>query len=117
MVLSEQDLRLSRQAAADGRIDEAIDHAKAARSIEPWSADPYTQLALLEKERGDISAALTYLKQAEDRDSEDWRLPVIEATLLQRRGDFSAARTAYLRAGRLSPLPVKSVVFAPPSQG
>ena len=117
VVLSEQDLRLSRQAAADGKIDEAINHAKAAKSIEPWSADPYTQLALLEKERGDIPAALAYIKQAEDRDSEDWRLPVIEATLLQRSGDFSAARTAYFRAAKLSPLPIKSVVFAAPSQG
>ncbi len=117
VVLSEQDLRQSRQAAGDGRLDDAIDHAKAARSIEPWSAEPYTQLALLEEERGDFSAALTYVKQAENRDSEDWRLPVIEATLLQRRGDFLAARTAYLRAGRLSPLPVKSVVFAPRTQG
>ena len=74
MVLSEQDLRLSRQAAADGRIDEAIDHAKAARSIEPWAADPYTQLALLEAQRGDLHAALADIKQAEERDSEDWRL-------------------------------------------
>jgi hypothetical protein len=117
VVLSEQNLRLSREAASDGRIDEAISRAKAARSIEPWSADPYTQLALLERERGDISAALGYVRQAEERDSEDWRLPVIEATLLQRSGDFSSARTAYLRAGRLSPLPVKSIVFAPASQG
>ena len=117
VVLSQQDLRLSRDAAADGRIDEAIDHANAANDVEPWSAEPYIELALLARDRGDVSAGLAYVKKAEARDSEDWRLPVIEATLLRTRGDFAAARKAYLRAGRLSSLPVNSVVFAPPSQG
>jgi O-antigen ligase/polysaccharide polymerase Wzy-like membrane protein len=116
VVLTELEMQKSRDAAAAGRIGEATDRARAAKTVQPWSSEPYTQLAELEAQSGDISQALTDLRQAEDRDSEDWRLPLIEASLLQRRGDGAAAHLAYQRAKSLSPLPLVSVVF-PPSQG
>src|SRR5262249_22727277 len=91
VVLTEPDLRQSRSAAAAGKVDQAIAHARAARTVQPWSAEPYTQLALLEEERGDYDQAIAYLKQAEERDSGDWRLPLIEFRLEGRRGDTAAA--------------------------
>jgi hypothetical protein len=115
VVLTQLELRQSRDAAGSQNIAEAIDRARAARTVQPWSAAPYTQLALLEQQRGDVPAALAALQQAEERDSEDWRLPLIEASLLQARGDGAAAQAAYRRAQSLSPLSLISVLY--PAQG
>jgi hypothetical protein len=104
VVLSELQLDQSRDAAAANRIDDGIHRAEEARTVQPWSAEPYTQLVLLEEQRGDVEQALADLRKAEARDSEDWRLPLIEARLQQTRGDEPAARTALERARRLSPM-------------
>lgn len=103
VVLTELELRQSRDAAAASRIDDGIDRARAARTVMPWSAEPYTQLALLEEERGDFDRALSYLSQAQDRDTNDWRLALIESRLHSERGDGPAAGTAMGRAHSLSP--------------
>ena len=104
VVLAEIELRQSRSAAADGNFSEGIHRAQQARTVEPWSAEPYTQLALLEEQRGNVDQALADLHNAENRDSEDWRLSLIEARLQQRQGDMPAARKALERAQTLSPL-------------
>src|SRR4051812_16919684 len=116
VLLANLELQRSRDAAAAGRIDDAIGRATAAKTIQPWSSEPYTQLALLESEKANIPQALAYLKQAENRDSEDWRLPLIEASLQQTGGNLTAARMAYRRAKSLTPLSPLSIVF-PPKQG
>jgi O-antigen ligase/polysaccharide polymerase Wzy-like membrane protein len=103
VVLSELELKQSREAAASNHIQDAIDRARAARTVVPWSAEPYTQLALLEEQRGDFQQALSYLGDAEARDTDDWRLALIEARLQAERGDGSAAGMAIDRAHRLSP--------------
>jgi hypothetical protein len=103
VVLTELELRQSRDAAASGRIDDAIDRARAARTVMPWSAEPYTQLALLEEERGSFDQALNYLGKAQNRDTDDWRLALIESRLQSERGDGPAAGTAMGRAVGLSP--------------
>jgi hypothetical protein len=104
VVLTELELKQSRTDASAARIEDGIQSAEHARTVQPWSAEPYTQLALLDEQRGDVDGALGYLQQAEDRDSEDWRLPLIEARLQSRRGDERAARVALDRARSLSPL-------------
>jgi O-Antigen ligase len=104
VALSELNLRQSRDAAAQSRFADGISKAEDAHTVLPWSAEPYTQLALLDEARGDVDGALAQLRKAEQRDSEDWRLPLIEARLQQRRGDRHAARTAMERAQSLSPL-------------
>ncbi len=106
VVLTELKLDQSREAAAHDRIDQGIERALEARTVQPWSAEPYTQLALLEESRGNFDAALARLRQAEARDSEDWRLPLIEARVQRERGDPLARREAIERAralNRLSP--------------
>jgi hypothetical protein len=116
VVLSELELKQSRSAAGDERIADGITRARQAHTVQPWSAEPYTQLALLDEERGDIDGALANLQNAEQRDSEDWRLPLIEARLQARRGNGPAARMAMQRARSLSPLlPIFN--STPPSQG
>jgi hypothetical protein len=115
VVLTELELRQSRDAAGSNDIAAAIDRARAAKTVQPWSSEPYTQLALLEQQRGDLAAALDALGEAEARDSEDWRLPFIEASLLQERGDGAGAQAAYRRAQSLSPLSLESILD--PNQG
>ena len=110
VVLTHLELDRSREAANANEIDAGIARARAAKTVQPWSSEPYTQLALLEEQRGDIPAALTALGQAEDRDSEDWRLPLIEARLQAKRGDQAASSRAIKRAEGLSPLPLNSLI-------
>jgi hypothetical protein len=104
VVLSDLQLDQSRDDAAADRIDEGIHRAEEAHTVQPWSAEPYTQLALLQEQRGDTEQALAALREAEERDSDDWRLPLIEARLQMTRGDEAAARMALERARRLSPM-------------
>jgi hypothetical protein len=103
VVLTQIELERSRSAAADGRIAEAINRAEQAHTVTPWSAEPFIQLALLQEDSGNLDQALHLLKEAESRDSEDWRLPVIEASLQGQRGDGQAARAAIARFSALSP--------------
>jgi hypothetical protein len=103
VVLTQIELDRSRSAAADGRIAEAIHRAEQAHTVTPWSGEPLVQLALLDSDRGDIDQALSELKEAESRDSDDWRLALIEASLQTNRGDGEAARIALDRSKALSP--------------
>jgi hypothetical protein len=103
VVLTQIELDRSRSAAADGRIAEAIHRAQQAHTVTPWAAEPIIQLTLLEQNAGNVDRALTLLKEAESHDSEDWRLPVIEASLQGQRGDAQAARAALAHSRVLSP--------------
>jgi O-Antigen ligase len=104
VVLAQIELDRSRSAAADGRIAEAIHRAEQAHTVTPWSSEPLIQLALLEQDSGNLDQALRRLQEAESRDSDDWRLALIETTLQAQRGDRSAASAAFDRSQALSPL-------------
>lgn len=110
VVLTHLELDRSREAANGNQVDAGIARARAAKTVQPWSSEPYTQLALLEEQRGDIPSALSALRQAEQRDSDDWRLPLIEARLQLKRGDQAASSQAIKRAQGLSPLPLDSLI-------
>jgi hypothetical protein len=110
VVLTQLELDRSRSAASADRIAEGIDRARAAKTVQPWSSEPYSQLALLESDMGDLPQALEYAHEARVRDPDDWRLWLIEASLLSRTGDGPGARAAYSRAESLSPVPLASVV-------
>jgi O-antigen ligase len=109
VTLTELELDQSRSAASASKIEDAMDRARAAKTVQPWSAEPYTQLALLEEQQGNIPGALANLRQAEQRDSQDWRLALIEASLESRRGDQAAAARALARAEQLSPFPLNQL--------
>lgn len=106
VVLTNLELDRSRSAAEANHLEEGIDRAQAAKTVQPWSSEPYTRLALLEYENGNIGQAMSYLRQAQQRDSDDWRLWLIEATLLDRSGDGAGSQAAYQRAQGLSPVPL-----------
>ncbi len=102
--LEQLKLERSREAAAAGEVSRAIERAEEARTVQPFSPEPYTQLALLEEARGDLDEALERLAEARRRDSEDWRLALIEARLHRARGDEPAAQRSLAEARELNPL-------------
>jgi Flp pilus assembly protein TadD len=101
--VTELKLSQSRRAEERGDLAEAIERAKEARTVQPWSSRPYLALAGLERERGDRSAALDHIAEAEARDSEDWHLVSVEAVLLSESGDRRAGEEAFERARALNP--------------
>jgi hypothetical protein len=107
VVLSEIELQRSRDAAAGDDIAAGIGRAEQARTVTPWSAEPYLQLALLREAQGDYDEALSQLRQAESRDSGDWRLALIESRLQGERGKGKASVLALRRATELSPMYVE----------
>ncbi|HEX2088135.1 MAG TPA: O-antigen ligase family protein [Solirubrobacteraceae bacterium] len=101
--LASEELEASRGAAGEGDVAGALEHAASARALEPWAASPYTQLALLHEEAGDLETARARLADAIERDSRDWRLRLIAARLATKAGDVPAARAALAEARRLNP--------------
>ena len=112
VVLTELELDQSRDAAAAGRIDEAIDRALAARTVQPWSLRALHAAGAAGEADGNFDQALGDLRQAEQRDSEDWRLPVIEARLQSARGDGAAAQIRLRRASALSPVSLLPIIYS-----
>jgi hypothetical protein len=80
-------LQDSRNAVSGGDLVAAFRAAADARAIEPWSAQPALQLALVEEEAGNDRAALRWIVRAIARDRVDWSLWLtrarIEAQLLR----------------------------------
>jgi O-Antigen ligase len=108
-ILSENELRRSRSAAARGDRVSALDAADMARRIEPWNASAYVQLALLHEEAGEYERARRAIEQALARDGRDWTLWVVAMRIQNELGDASAARTSLERARRLNPFSAQSV--------
>jgi len=108
-ILSENELRRSRSAAARGDRVSALDAADMARRIEPWNASAYVQLALLHEEAGEYERARRAIEQALARDGRDWTLWLVAMRIQNELGDASAARTSLERARRLNPFSAQSV--------
>jgi hypothetical protein len=101
----------SQAAIGHGDGAAALDAALDAKSVQPWAASPYLQLALVEAEVGDSRSALRWIKDAIERDSRDWRLWYTRARIEIRLGRVRAARESIGRARTLNP---RSALFARP---
>jgi O-Antigen ligase/Tetratricopeptide repeat len=108
-LLTEMEVRRSQDAAESGDFSAAISDARGARSLQPWAASPYLQLALVEEEFGDLPAALDSIHRAIQRDDDDWRLWLVAARLETKAGNVDAARENLARARELNP---RSPLFA-----
>ena len=62
-------------------LGEALDRAQAARSIQPWAASPYLQLALVQELGGRIDEAERSIETALANDRSDWRLWLVAARI------------------------------------
>jgi len=103
-LLVERELNASRDAAAAGNVANAVEHADTARSIEPWAASPYVQLALLAELQRDYPTASQRLTQAIEREDQNWQLYYLRSRVERAAGDTAAAQADADRARSLNPL-------------
>lgn len=97
-------LQESRASAAKGDVNGALEAARDARSLEPWAAEPYLQIALVEEQARRLRAAEMSLRQAIARDPGGWQLRLVKARIFLGLGEVPAARRAVAEARRLYPL-------------
>ncbi len=103
-LLVDREIDASQSAAASGNLTSAIDHAKTARSIEPFAASPYVQLGLLAESQGEYDVAIERLTQAIDREDKNWQYYYLRSRVEEEAGDRAAARADVVRARHLNPL-------------
>jgi tetratricopeptide (TPR) repeat protein len=103
-LLVDREIDASQSAAAAGDLTSAVNHAKTARSIEPFAASPYTQLGLLAESQGEYAIAAERLTQAIDREDRNWQLYYLRSRVEEEAGDRAAARADLDRARSLNPL-------------
>jgi O-Antigen ligase len=102
-LLVDRELKTANEAAADGNIPSAIEHANTARSIEPWAASPYLLLGLLNEAQGEYASASGRLSQAIHREDRNWELYYLRSRVEREAGHKEAARADFKRALELNP--------------
>jgi hypothetical protein len=80
-----------------------------AKSLEPWAASPYVQLALVTESEGRLTEARRWIQDAIRRDHEDWRSWYVAARIERELGLAAQAAQSYARARALNP---RSPIFA-----
>ena len=108
-LLTQYELRRSRDAVRSGDPIEARTAALAARDIEPWAASPYLQLALIDERVGQLASARLWTDDAIERSPKDWRVWLVAARLDTKLGRVAAASRSLSRAVELNP---RSPLFA-----
>lgn len=96
-------LGASRDAAAAGSLPKAAAAAKAARTLEPWSAEPELQLALVLEQAGDLSGSVGAVDRAVDRSPNDWAIRFVAARIDTEAGRIASARSELSAARLLNP--------------
>ena len=108
-LLAGMEVRKSQESVNAGNLAQALDEAESARSIQPWAASPYLQLALVQELGGEIDQARGSIESALENDESDWRLWLVAARIQTKAGDIAAARQSLARARELNP---KSQLFS-----
>jgi O-Antigen ligase len=103
LLLAHNSLESSRSAAARGDIEGAVDAANDAIDLEPWAAEPRTQLGLVYEQGGDLDAAMAAMDEAIDRAPDDWRLRMVAGCLALADDDLAGARASAADARALNP--------------
>jgi O-antigen ligase len=103
-LLVDREIHASQNAAAEGDLAGAVDHARRARSIEPWAASPYVQLGLLYELQGDYPAAIDHFSNAIDREDHNWQWFYLRSKVEHEAGDQASARADLERARQLNPI-------------
>jgi tetratricopeptide (TPR) repeat protein len=100
---AEQGLARARDAARNGRLDEAAQAYTAAIATSPDSAFLYRELAAVERQKGDADAALGHFRKAAELDPGDAKTLAQIGELLEARGDLDGAVKAYGDALAIEP--------------
>jgi tetratricopeptide (TPR) repeat protein len=102
-LLVDREIDASKSALLSGNVASAGDHADTARSIEPWAASPYEQLALVAETEGNYALARERLNQAIHREKDNWLLYYLRARVDGKAGNEAAAAESLREARRLNP--------------
>jgi hypothetical protein len=103
LLLANERLSASHDAFDRGDLQAAADAADDAASIEPWAAEPHTQLALVRERGGQIGEARKEIGEAIDRAPRDYELYLLATRLATEAGDKAAAARYFTRAHELNP--------------
>lgn len=104
LYLGELRLSESRAAAAAGDLEAAAERARDASDALPFSADPYVQLALVERSLGRFDAAAEAIADAIERAPNDWRLWLLSSRIaFQRDEPPGVVQSDLFRARELAP--------------
>ena len=101
-MLAQNRLEESQAAAARGDAAAAIAAADDARSVQPWAATPYLQLALLEEQEGNLGEANRHIEDALERDRSDWSTWLVAARVQTKAGFIRRGRQSLRQAERLN---------------
>jgi hypothetical protein len=101
--LAKRSLDASQSAVRSADLHEAAVQARQAIALEPWAAEPRSQLALIQESAGALAAAGRTIDQAIDRAPDDWSLWLVRARIATRQGDVPEAVSALARARTLNP--------------
>jgi tetratricopeptide (TPR) repeat protein len=103
LLLSAHSLESSRDAAGRADLEAAIDAANDAINLQPWAAEPRTQLALVYEQGGDLERARETMAEAIARAPEDYRLRLLAARMAFAANQSEEAREDLEEAHRLNP--------------
>ncbi len=104
LLLEDRKIEASRSAAQAGDLQAALDAANDAADLEPWAAEPRTQLALIYEDMSDLPAARREIAEAIDRAPNDYKLYLTAARFDAESEDMQAALARIAEAVRLNPL-------------
>ncbi len=113
---SDRELAASRAAAARGDVTQAVNDARVAGRIEPWSPEPPLQVALVEELGGDLVSARTAALDAIHHAPGDWRPWAVAGRIEARSGNSAAASLLLAKARALSPVELPRSFNRPPSR-
>ncbi len=99
----------SQAAVRRGDANEALMNALDAKTLQPWAASPYVQLALVAEYRREFAASRRFITSAISRDSNDWRVWYLAARIERESGRRAAAARSAAKARSLNP---RSPLFA-----
>jgi O-Antigen ligase len=103
LFLAELKLSDSKAAADRGDLTRAAQDARDASTLQPWAAEPYLQLALVDEQAGNLPGARREIDGAIERAPDDWSLWFVASRIEEAAGDAAAALTDYGRARQLNP--------------
>jgi hypothetical protein len=100
-LLAHVKIAASQDAVDRGDAAAALGNAENARTLQPWAASPYVQLALVREALDDLPGAHDAILDAIERDPNDWRLWRIRTRIETLSGDIAAARESLARTREL----------------
>jgi O-Antigen ligase len=109
LLLTEVKLDDSRAAFDRGDVGAAAQDATDATTLQPWAAEPWLELALVQERARNVPAARAAIANAIDRAPNDWSLWWVAGRIENLGGDPEAAQDAFTRARTLYP---RAPIFA-----